>query len=222
MLLLANAMAIMTLAYSAQSVPTRSIPIKLPLGVQMELPRDWHVLSRNQRVPLDSIAPAGSIRATHFDASGDRGFTAHYYDQPGRLMASVQMGFFKALDFTQAEVRGASAGEISEIDAFLHASTTDAGRSGGYSILSWQGTSRQTLNGLTAFVSEYSRSVLKDAGSFRVRMVRVFDGPRSFTLSVSHREGAGDLPSICDRVIASLETVSRVDAMFAQPAAGAE
>lgn len=226
MLLLVNAAAIMTLAFSAQSTPSRSVPIKLPLGVQLELPRDWHVLSRNQRVALDSVA-ARSVRRTHFDASSDQdGFTAHYYDGPGKLIASVHLGYFKTLDFTQAEARGARGAEITELDAFLQGSMNQVSRSGGYSISSWQGTERQTINGLTAFVSEYSRSLLKGDGNFRVRLVRVFDGPRSFTLSVSYREnGQPMLRSICDKVIASLRTVSPVNALLTPPlqeAAGGE
>lgn len=215
MLLLANAMAIMTMAYSAHSTPAHSIPVKLPLGVQLEVPQDWQVLSRNQRVPLESVATR-TLRHSHFDASRDDSFAANYYDGPGRLLASMHLGFYKTLDFTQAEARNAPSAEIDELDAFLKNSMTQVSRTGGYSIRSWQGTQRQTISGITAFVSEYSRSMVKDEDYFRVRLVRVFDGPRSFTLSVSYRENNQLLlRAICDQIIASVRRVSPVDAMLA-------
>lgn len=217
MLLLVNAVAILTLAFSAQSVPTSSVPIKLPLGVQMELPRNWHVLARNHLVMLDTVADR-TVHRPYFDATSENdGFSAHYYDGAGKLLASLHLGYFKTLDFTQAEARTAPAAEIKELDAFLQSSMAQASRAGNYSITSWHGTQRQTINGFTAFVSEYSRSPLKADGGFRVRLVRVFDGSRSFTLSVSYRENQqAPLRFICDQVIASLRSVSAVDGMFSQ------
>jgi hypothetical protein len=53
-------------------------------------------------------------------------------------------------------------------------------------LLSWVGTSRRTINAMTAIVVEFRRAGLD--GVFRVRLVRVLDGVRSFTLTASYRE----------------------------------
>ncbi len=214
MLLLANAVAILTLAYSAQSAPRQFVPIKLPLGVQIELPRGWEVRTRNQRVGVESLS-------AYFDASLNNDFTANHFDATGLLAASVHVGYYRSLDLTQADAWRADAAEIAKLDAFLQTSVTETGRSGGYSILAWHGTTRQTFNGLTAFVSEYSRTLLRQPGSFRVRLVRVFDGPRSFTLNVSYRESDQHrLRPLCDRIVASL-AISNNLGLFSQSFSGA-
>ena len=58
---------------------------------------------------------------------------------------------------------------------------------------------------MTAFVTEYKRSPIKSNGNFKVRLVRVFNGGKSFTLTVSYREDKEYvLRPICDRIISSL------------------
>ena len=214
MLSLVHALAVMTLAYSASSTAPSFVLIKLPLGVQIELPRNWEVHARNQRLRLDSDLP-------YFDASLNQDFTANHYDAAGRLAASVHVGYYRNLDLTQADALNADATEIASLDAFLQGSVAETGRSSGYAV-TWHGTRRQRFNGLTAFVSEYSRSLLRQPDNFRVRLVRVFDGPRSFTLNVSYREsGASRLRPLCDLITASLVTsAGRLD-VFSRSFSGA-
>lgn len=208
MLLLAQVLAIATLAYSAQ--PSPFIPVKLPLGVELQLPSGWEVHARNQRVQL--VEASG-----YFDASLNSDFTANHHDDAGRLAASVHVGYYRELDLTQADARRADAAEIEKLDAFLRGSMEETARAGGYQIVAWHGTSRRAFNGLTAFVSEYSRSLKRQHGSFRVRLVRVFDGPRSFTLNVSYRESDQHrLRPLADRIVASLSTSSSSFGLFSQ------
>lgn len=198
MLSLAHALAVLSLAASAHSSPAAFVPVKLPHGVQLELPAGWEAHARNQRVDLAEVSG-------FFDATLNRDFTANHYDATGQLAASVHVGYYRDLDLTQADARRAGQQDVVALDAFLRGSMEETGRASGYAILSWRGTERRDINGVTAFVSDYSRSLLRQPDSFRVRLVRVFDGPRSFTLSVSYRESARhQLQPLCDRIIASL------------------
>lgn len=181
------------------------VPIRLPHGVQVELPRNWEALNKNQRITLDSTVQSRNERAGIFDASSDLNFGANYYDDAGKTAAIMNVRYYPGLDISQAEARAAGQSDIRELDRALRESMVKAGRINGFSVLAWNGTSKQVINGATAFVTEYKRSPLKNNGNFKVRLVRVFNGSKSFTLTVSYREDQEYLlRPICDRIISSL------------------
>lgn len=181
------------------------ILIRLPHDVKIEIPRNWMVLSKNQLITIDSFFQARSERAGIFDASSDLNFGANYYDEARKTAAIMNIRYYPDLDISQAEARGAVQSDIRELDSIVRESMREAGQIGGFSILSWNGTTKRAINGTTAFVTEYKRSPLKNNGNFKVRLVRVFNGRKSFTLTVSYREDQEYLlRPICDRIISSL------------------
>ena len=181
------------------------VPIRLPHGVQIELPRNWEALSKNQRITLDSTVQSRNESAGIFDASSDLNFGANYYDEAGKTAAIMNVRYYPDLDVSQAEARAAGAADIRELDTALRESMVKAGKINGFSVLVWNGTSKQVINGVTAFVTEYKRSPLNNNGNFKVRLVRVFNGGKSFTMTVSYRENQEYfLRPICDRIISSL------------------
>lgn len=181
------------------------IPIRLPHGVQIELPKNWEALSKNQRITLDSAVQSRNERAGIFDASSDLNFGANYYDEAGKTAAIMNVRYYPDMDVSQAEARAAGVADIRELDAVLRDSMMKAGQASGFSVLVWNGTSKQVINGVTAFVTEYKRSPLNNNGNFKVRLVRVFNGGKSFTMTVSYRENQEYLlRPICDRIISSL------------------
>ncbi len=181
------------------------VPIRLAHNIQIELPRNWEALSRNQRITLDSTVQSRNERAGIFDASSDLNFGANYYDEAGKTAAIMNVRYYPDLDVSQAEARAAGAADIRELNNALRESIVKAGLINGFSVLVWKGTSKQVINGITAFVTEYKRSQLNNNGNFKVRLVRVFNGKQSFTMTVSYRENQEYLlRPICDRIISSL------------------
>ncbi|MCX7087790.1 MAG: hypothetical protein NTV00_07025 [Methylococcales bacterium] len=183
------------------------IPIKLPHNVQIELPRNWKALSNNQRITLDSWVQSRNERAGIFDASSDLNFGGNYYDEAGKTAAIMNVRYYPDLGLSQDDARAAGESDIRELDSALRESMAEAGQINGFSILAWNGTSKQVINGATAFVTEYKRSPLKNNGNFKVRLVRVFNGGKSLTLTISYREDQDFLlRPICDHIISSLRT----------------
>ncbi|WP_018404652.1 COG3904 family protein [Marinobacter gelidimuriae] len=181
------------------------VPVRLPHGVQIELPRNWEALSKNQRITLDSSVQSRNERAGLFDASSDLNFGANYYDEAGKTAAIMNVRYYPNLDVSQTEARASGPSDISELDSALRESMLEAGQIYGFSVLAWNGTVKQVINGVTAFVTEYKRSPLNNNGNFKVRLVRVFNGGKSFTMTVSYRENQEYLlRPICDRIISSL------------------
>ncbi len=181
------------------------VPIRLPHGVQVELPRNWEALSKNQRITLDSAVQSRNERAGMFDASSDLNFGANYYDEAGKTAAIMNLRYYPDLEISQTDARVAGQPDIRELDNVLRESIVKAGQINGFTVLAWNGTSKQVINGTTAFVTEYKRSPLKNNGNFKVRLVKIFNGSKSFTLTVSYREDQDYLlRPICDRIISSL------------------
>jgi hypothetical protein len=191
--------------FSVALAANNFIPIRLPHGVQIELPRNWEALSMNQRITLDSAVQSRNERAGIFDASSDLNFGANYYDEAGKTAAIVNVRYYPDSEVSQLDARAAVQSDIRELDSALRESMVKAAQIGGFSVLAWNGTIKQVINGITAFVTEYKRSPLKGNGNFKVRLVRVFNGGKSFTLTISYREDQEYLlRPIGDRIISSL------------------
>lgn len=183
------------------------VPISLPHGVQVEIPRNWEVLSKNQRITLDSTVQSNNERAGIFDASSDLNFGANYFDEAGKTAAIVNIRFYPESEISQADIRNAGPSDIRGIDSLMRESMVKTGQATGFSVLAWSGTIKQVINGTTVLVSEYRRSPIKNGGNFKVRLVRIFNNGKSFTLTVSYREDQELwLRPICDRIISSLRT----------------
>jgi hypothetical protein len=181
------------------------VTIRLPHGVQIEIPRNWEVLSTNQRITLDTAVQSRTEPAGLFYASSDLNFAANHYDDAGKTTAQLNFRYYPEFTITQAEVRAATKSDINEMDSAFRDVIPKVMQNSGASILAWIGTKKQVINGVTAFVTEYKRSPIKGNGNFFVRLVRIFNAGKSFTLTVSYRENQQYLMKpICDRIISSL------------------
>lgn len=188
---------------SAQAQPHSYVIVHLPRNVSIELPRNWVVISNNQRITLDAFVAARHRSAGIADFRSELAFAANYYDDSGRTAGIVNVRYYPEQTATQADARNASAAEVRALDALLHQELQKGVALSGNRFLAWHGTSKNSINGLIVFLSTYRRS--SPNGSFRVRLVRVLDAERSFTLTISYREDqAHFLQPISDYVIRSL------------------
>lgn len=181
------------------------IPIRLPHAVQLELPRNWEILSKNQRITIDSAVQSRNEPAGLYYESSDLNFAANCYDDAGKITAVMNIRYYTGLDISQDEALSFGQTEVRELDGVLRESAVKTAKLYGHSILSWNGTNKQVINGITTFITEYKRSPINNNGNFKVRLVRVLNGDKSFTLTVSYRENQEFLlRPICDRIIFTL------------------
>ena len=180
------------------------IPVRLPKSVTVELPKNWTALTNNQRITLDSWVEAKIEARGMADATHDLAFAANYYDDQGKTAGMFNIRYYPNLDVTQSEARAANASDVKELDAVLRQDVVPGVEMAGGRLLAWVGTTKQSINGATAFVSEYRRSS-PQGGSFRARLVRFFNAQKSFTITISYREDQDYfLRPICDRIISSI------------------
>lgn len=191
--------------------------VKLPKGVSIELPRNWVVLSNKQLITLDTLAESGLDLSGIQASPSELPFAANYYDDRGRTLAILNVRYYPELGLSQADAHGATRQDVKELDSALKQNMLKEMKALGMSITSWSGTNKVEINGITAFVTDYRRASLRRAGDFRVRLVRVFAGAESFTLTVSYLEAASIvmLP-IADRIISSLKLASSSASMTAR------
>lgn len=196
--------AVLVVAYQYVALATDYVDVKLPNGVNLELPSDWHVFRENQRLRINSVAQS-IVGKRFFDASSDLAFVAFLYDQEGKSAAKVNIRYYPAEELSQADAHAASDVEIRELDKTLLTGVELAAVKNDGKILAWYGTEKKVLNGFTVFITAYKRSPTKDNSEFHVKLVRIFNKSKSFTLTVSYRENLKNiLGPICERIVASL------------------
>jgi hypothetical protein len=181
------------------------VSVQLPRNVSIQLPKNWLVLSGNQRITLDSAVES------RLDLSGIRSdgsifpFAANLLDEAGKTIGMVNVRFYPDLAITQDDVKTALPSDIADLDMELRNQLQASMAAISPNLILWEGTRLVERNGIATFVSEYTRSSALASGHFRVRLVRVFAAERSFTLTVSYYEPAGHLlKPIADRIISSL------------------
>lgn len=182
------------------------VAVRLPNGVSIDIPRNWQVATSNQRITLDTAVESQLDLSSLPKATSDLGFVAGYFDDAGDK-AKINVRYYPDIKVTQDTVRRASPNEIVEFDTALKQSIFGAMKSFGGTILHWGGTRKQDSAGRVALLTEYRRSANPgEQGSFNVRLIRILDGSRSFTLTVSYNEMYTVIfKPICDRVISSLK-----------------
>lgn len=177
--------------------------LALARGLTIELPANWVVLSENARITVRAF---GEAVGGPQDLPSDLQFAANLYDDAGATLALMNVRYYPEMDLTQEDARAAGAAEVRDLDAALKESMETGLSNAGMQITAWHGTSTTTIAGLTAFVTEYERASLIGRQDFRARLVRVFAGDQSFTLTVSYASALGPvLRPITDRIINSLQ-----------------
>jgi hypothetical protein len=179
------------------------IPIHLQKGVSVEIPKNWVVLSNNSRITIDSYAQ--SKLADYFDLTSDYNFAANYYGDNDKTASAIfNIRYYPDETITQADSNSLTIADTKVLDDAIRTGLAKASQQFGIRVLSWMGTKKQTINGIVAFVTEYSHRSTKGGASFRVRLVRVFSANRSFTITLSYKEDQEFfLRPICDYIIMS-------------------
>jgi hypothetical protein len=181
------------------------VEVSLPKGVHIELPKNWVVLSENQRITLDSAVKSRLDLSNQGDEKSSLPFAANLYSDGGTTLAMVNVRYYPGLDLSQAEIEGSTSEEVAALDNELKRQMLISAKAANITVTSWLGTKLREINGISVFVTEYERKALVGAGQFRVRLVRVYSGSRSFTLTVSYKKSAAYLlEPITDRIISSL------------------
>ena len=176
--------------------------VNLPKGVSIDVPINWHVISNNQRITLDAY-----VETLFEQPDSEFPFAANYYNDNGEVNALLNLRYYPWIEITQNEVINATSDEIKYLDSVLHEDISLAMKAVDGKILSWHGTKKQYINGVITLLTEYRRYSGISMRDARVRLVRVINGNKSFTLTVSYNDTLQSsfmLEGITNRIIESL------------------
>jgi len=176
--------------------------VQLPYGISFQLPRNWQTISANTRTTLDAAVET----LTHTeDIATDLAFAANCYDDVGQVVGIFNIRFYPDMVVSQQQVADASAADIAAFDQELRVSLSQSMSEAGLRIVAWNGTKVHAVAGRYMLVTDYQRISMSRGTSFRVRLVRVFNGPKSFTMTVSYRDDASVfLAPISNKIMQSL------------------
>jgi hypothetical protein len=160
--------------------------MRVPLGkgASIEVPKNWIALSGNSRTTLDAYVESKGYRQTEADLT----FAATLYDEHKKTIAMVNARFYPDNPMTQAMTRPLTVAELKQLDAELRQSTEVSLKATGMRMLNWRGSKIQVIKGLHVFVHENRNSGRGDSGAVIVRALRVWNSPRSFTVTLAYRE----------------------------------
>jgi hypothetical protein len=160
--------------------------VRVPLGkgASIEVPKNWVVLSGNRRTTIDSFVEAKGYRLTESTLS----FAANLYDDHGKTIALINARFYPDNPITQTEAKQAASADLKEIDVEMRKAIEAPLKAMGGRVLTWYGSKMQVINGLYVLVHEHQHSGAGEVDVRRVRGVRVWRSPRSFTVTLSYRE----------------------------------
>jgi len=177
--------------------------ISLPKGVSIDLPINWQVISNNERITLDAYVE------TLFDPlDSELPFAANYYNDDDEIDALVNIRYYPSEVVTQENVINMFTPDVLRaMDDVLYKSSTLAMKKISGKMLSWNGTKKKLIKDTVALVTDYRRYEGLSKSNARVRLVRVLNGNKSFTLTVSYvdnKKSSFMLKEITNRIIESL------------------
>ena len=177
--------------------------ISLPKGVSIDLPINWQVISNNERITLDAYVE------TLFDPlDSELPFAANYYNDDDEIDALVNIRYYPSEVVTQENVINMFTPDVLRaMDDVLYKSSTLTMKKINGKILSWNGSKKKRIKDTVALVTDYRRYEGLSKSNARVRLVRVLNGNKSFTLTVSYvdnKKSSFMLKEITNRIIESL------------------
>ncbi len=187
------------------------VRLKLPRGVSLELPRNWTILSKDERSALKEAMNVGASEREQAFVDAELSFAAKLVDAEGRTLAFLNVRYFPGAGsnpqaMSQASLTSLSAQDLATLDQESRAEARQALAGSGTTLTSWGGTSRIEVSGVLGFQREFVRPASDGVEPLLVRIQRFPLGERTFsittTIPVSAQQLAGP---ICDEILQSLQ-----------------
>lgn len=183
------------------------VKITLPQSITFELPKNWTILSDNQRISIDSAVEAGLDLSEIESTISNYVFASNLYNDLDRTIGILNFRFYPDQELTQEDIEDLSEEDILFIDNTIKDNILKVFMSsnGEMELTNWIGTKLIKVNGINTILTSYRRSSLLGDGEFIVKLVRIINGSNSFTLTVSYLDSEEImLKPITNKIINSL------------------
>jgi hypothetical protein len=191
------------LVVSQQSIGGESVgymTYQTEQGIQLSVPKSWRVFSLDQRHRLDS----STEKLIGQPLDGSLAFSAETYDKTGARIAFTSLRFYPAETITQYEVRQQTSAVVAMVKAYYSDNLETQRSRGNITEYNLSSVRSVELGNHSAIEIDYTRTTFNGDRS-TVRLLKIFDGERSFTFTFSYREDAAfSMIPIREAVTASL------------------
>lgn len=164
--------------------------LKLPLGVSVEVPKNWWLLDGDMNTNIETAAEA-ALNLSGIELPKRKKvnlFRAN--SMPKTTYAAIAINATDS-EMNPNDLKNASAKEIRELSPMIREMMQEALSAQNMKIIEFYGVRREFVGKHPALVIEYKRSGLQ--GPVIVQMTRLFLGEKEISLNLSYRESEGQL-----------------------------
>ncbi len=175
-----------------KSIAACCTTINVAPNVSICLENGWQPILGGKLTTLDALGSGGKL----LDFT-KLSFAANLYGADNAVSGMMNIRRYPTETITQADILSYTRTSeeayelVSEVDTAIQETIKTELPRRGIKILSWFGTTLDRLDGKAVFITSYRRLSAARKTVFVVRLVRYFNGPESFTLTLSHRENLG-------------------------------
>ena len=165
--------------------------VRVPLakGASIEVPKNWVVISQNNRVNIDAYVEAKGYKLTESNLA----FAANLYDDNGKTVALVNARFYPENPFTQQMTSSLRTEDLAVIDKEMQSTTVKTLIGIGGKLEQWKPTEVKKINGLYIIKNEQIAKFPPTNEANREHKYRVWASPRSFTITIGYKQSVENL-----------------------------
>lgn len=169
---------------------SRFTRLRLPLGVSVEVPKNWRLLDGDINATIETASEAAMNLSGVDLGNGTKTNLFRANSMPSSTYAGIAINATDS-EIDPDELKAATEQEIRELSTEIHETMREALSSQNMSILEFHGVRREYVSGHPALVIEYKRT--GQQGAVIVQMTRLFLGEKEISLNLSYRESEGFL-----------------------------
>ena len=175
-----------------QTVPKATIiTAQLKYGIRIAVPSDWGLFNAEEVGALDRYVGKILDLSKYQSVDSQLLIAANYPPPPADTLAIMNVRYYGDLNVTETDLKSLSAQDVLEFDKGVKAMIIKSLEAVHGKLVAWLGTKKLELNGHPVLISEYRRQLAADS-PFHVQLAKFFPKSGAFTVTLSHKEGAGD------------------------------
>lgn len=162
------------------------VAVKLPRGVELQLPKGWWMLTSEHNQLID-MATEAAMDLSGIDApEGTEVNLIAANSMPRTTYAAVRVDSITPISGSPSEISNLTATELQTFQAEMQSNLQKLLPQQGNHLLAFFGVRRATISSHPALITEYRRSGPK--GPVIVRIVQIFTPNQDLRINLSYRE----------------------------------
>lgn len=188
--------------HCAQAMDSQFVLVKLPHGVQAELPKSWWVISKAFNAVIETSAEAALDLSESEPSTGSVENLIAANSMPRTTYASVRVDYLTPAVASPEEIGAFTPPELKELEGILESQTKSLLPKQGSELLNYLGTTLEKLDNHPTVIAHYRRA--GPQGPVLVWVYQVFLPTATVNINLSYRESETGLwKPVIQRILSS-------------------